>query len=158
AQTPSFHFVGMAPGGTSSFVYGLSADGRVATGFTSSGLDVNPGFTWTAAGGRNDFRLEPGLAPTTTGIGISGDGTAGVGESSSCTTSPRAYRWHGTGTYQTLGLLSGYMRMYGQGVNGDGSVVVGRAEAGSPGTQAQAFRWTSAGGLQGLGFTRPNSG
>lgn len=158
AQMPSFHLVGFPPGTNSSRVQGLSADGRVAAGFSLSNVGtVAPGFTWTAPGGRLDWGLESGLPSITGGYAISGDGTTVVGESlTGAASSNRAFRWQGPGTFQNLGTLPFYERSAAYGVSGDGSVVVGRSSAGSGDIGAQAVRWTQAGGIQGLGWTQTN--
>src|SRR5262245_5503639 len=104
-QTPGFWLVGIPPGATSSRVQALSQDGRTAGG-QGGGLTTGPGFLWTAAGGRNDFGLDPGMPPISGAFAMSSDGSvvAGIGGTS---TGLRAFRWSGPGTYQDLGLLPG---------------------------------------------------
>jgi uncharacterized membrane protein len=153
-QTPSFNLVGLAPSGVFSRVQGLSADGRVAAGYTN-GLGT-PGFTWTAAGGRRDFGLEPGAPGSqhSAGMAISGDGSTVVGEAGFALDGTlQAFRYRGPGTFENLGTIALYPNSYGEGVSGDGSVVVGRVQD-PQGFFAQAFRWTPGGGMQGLGWTR----
>src|SRR5262245_28350785 len=120
AQAPSFNLVGIAPGGALSTATGLSADGRVAAGWCYIPQSSFPGFTWTAATGRYDFGLDPGMPRRSASMAISGDGATVVGDGSS-----GAFRWRGQGTYQSLGFLPGSTRSFAQGVSGDGSVVVG---------------------------------
>jgi probable HAF family extracellular repeat protein len=157
---PLFTLVGTAPGTLGSYLYGLSADGRVAAGYSVSDSALpNPAFTWTAAGGRVDFGLEAGLPRWTIAYGISGDASTVVGESlSRSQVDNQAFRWTGTGTYQTLGALPDYQRSAAYGVSGDGSVVVGRSSRGTNDSLVQAFRWTASTGMQGLGFTQGSSG
>lgn len=156
AQTPSFHLVGNAAGTEGSRCTGVSADGRVASGWSGLGLQT-PGFTWTAAGGRNDFGLEPGLPSQTFVNGISGDSTTLVGTSQPIAGGLRtAYRYRGPGTFQTLGNLAGLPNSTANGVSGDGNVIVGVSDT-SFGSVGEAFRWTPNGGIQGLGYTRPGS-
>src|SRR3954469_7647270 len=83
AQTPSFHLVGVPPGAEFSYINGLSADGSRAAGAgTSSGPFPNqPGFTWSAAGGRDDFGSLPGMPLGTVAAAISGDGATVAGTS-----------------------------------------------------------------------------
>lgn len=155
AQSPFFTLTGVADGNTSSRLYGLSADGASAAGYSLGSTVINPGFRWTQLGGRYDFGLEPDLPSASFSSAISGDGTTvtGVGGAPN-----QAFRWSGPGTFQSLGVQAGYARSYGQGVSGNGSVVVGRSETGTTTIAAQAFRWTQATGIQGLGFTRPGHG
>lgn len=129
---------------------GLSADGRVAGG-TSSIFGGNPGFTWTAENGRNDFGLETGLPPTTAVFSVSGSGSAVAGRTYLAGGAMRAFRYVGPGTYQELGTILSYPESMARGISGDGSVVVGQVH----GAGSQAFRWTPQGGMVGLGYARP---
>jgi uncharacterized membrane protein len=150
AQAPSFTLVGHPATATSSFVHAISADGASAAG--SNSFDGDPSaMTWSRTQGRYDFGLESGVPIWTSGLAISGDGATVVGAAANGNSNDRAYRWHGPGTYQSLGTLSGYTQSYGEGVSGNGSVVVGRVVNTVAGV-TQAFRWTEAGGMQGLGF------
>lgn len=148
AQAPSFTLMGwpsdFGPNGVS-HVTGLSADGRSASGY--SGGIGQPGFWWTADGGRNDFGRAAGLPTLTYGFGISGDGLTVVGRGDGATTT-RAYAWSQAGGYRELGTLAGYLYTEARDANFDGSVIVGNA---SNGGTPQAFRWTASGGMQGLG-------
>ncbi len=152
AQPAGFHVVGPAPGTTGTRVYGISADGRTAAGYSLlANSNDFPGFTWTAAAGRNDFGRESGVPSLTFAYGISGDGTTAVGAALAETGSPEtAFRYRGPGTFQSLGTVPQYGESRAFGVSGDGSVIVGSAER--PG-RIQAFRWTPAGGMQGIGYT-----
>jgi len=79
-------------------------------------------------------------------MGVSGDGSVVVGESSS-TSGGEAYRWE-AGTMIGLGdLPGGIFDSFARGVSGDGSVVVGGGHSASGG---EAFRW-EAGQMTGLG-------
>lgn len=157
AQVPSFHLVGIAPGLNGSVATGVSADGRVAAGYSYS-TPATVGYTWTAAQGRFDFGLQPDVPqpPSTRTDAISGNGTTVVG-TTVVSSVLQAFRYGGTGTYQTLGLLNGYERSYADSVSGDGSIVVGRCAVGPFDAGGQAFRWTSATGMQGLPPTRPGN-
>ena len=148
-QTPGFFGVGVpsdAVGGTS--CYAISANGLVAAG-QSYGLTTYPGFTWTVAGGRNDFGTQAGLPANTGARGISADGSVVVGRTAS-----RAFVYRGPGTYQAIAPIGGYTATAAAGVSGDGSIVVGNQFV--PQTFAsQSFRWTSQTGVQNLGVARP---
>lgn len=154
ASGQAFFLTGIGPGGQSSRVYGLSADGSVASG-GSQGPNAARGFVWSPGTGRYDFVSETGLSWHSPALAISGIGTVVVGAASSSSAPPVAYRWSGPGTFESLGLTGGYDRSYAVGVSNDGSVIAGRLEFGVTGNFGQAFRWTEGGGFQMLGVTRP---
>lgn len=142
AQTPSFNFVGYPAGADgSSAIYGLSADGTVAAGF-GGGVSRSPGFTWTAATGRNDFGLLPGMPNSTLTFGIAADASTVVGR----TGTGIAFRYPLGGTLQTLGTVNGWRFSQANAASGDGSVVVGTL-TNTLGTAEQVFRWTAATGM-----------
>src|SRR5690606_7347821 len=146
AQTPGLWLVGVAPGMNRSRVEGLSQDGSVAVGYSTGPGIPTPGFIWTAAGGRYDFGLEPGMPPQTLANAVNSDGSVIVGRMSVA----RAYRKVGSAPPMDLGSLLQYPRAAAYGVSGDGSVVVGVGY--HSGTFGQAFRWTESGGMQALGW------
>ncbi len=163
AQTPGFWMVGFPSGYTHSAVFGLSQDGAVAVGVMGDRADHNPGFSWTRAGGRDDFGLQPGMPQHTPALAVSSNGGTIVGWASNDMGFPfylSAYRRVGNGPLQDLGVLAGHVRSQGQGVSGDGSIVVGTSEYVPPPpitfALGEAFRWTESTGLQGLGYLRPN--
>ncbi len=130
-----------APAVEGTRVYALSADGRVATGWSSpSGTS----FLWTRAGGRQDLPTVAGSSAA-----ISGDGTTIAGRAAGGV----AFRYAGPGTYQPLPAPTGFANNQADGVSGDGSVVVGTGLSGS--SSAMAWRWTQGTGTQALGRTRP---
>lgn len=150
----AFYLTGIGPNGQASRVFGLSADGSVASGW-SNGPNTGHGFVWSPGTGRYDFGTEPGIPWISPGYGISGNGAVVVGSAGVVGSPPIAYRWSGPGTYESLGVTGGYDRSYAVGVSNDGSVIAGRLEFGITGNIGQAFRWTEGGGYQLLGVTRP---
>lgn len=156
AQTPGFWPMGMPPGTTQGWVTALSGDGTVAVGHNGGGIPVAvPGFSWTAAQGRYDFGLEPGMPLQSGANGVTTDGGTIVGFMQDVATSRRAYRRIGNGPLENLGVLPGYTDSYANGVSGDGNAVVGYAQFEQFGP-TQAFRWTPQSGMQPLGWL-PNS-
>jgi len=153
AQTPSLSLMGSPANGYTSRVYGMSADGSVAVGFSdpnSPFLNV-PGFRWARNTGRVDILNPPSvIAPVT----VSSDGMVLAGFYGTRTV-PIAFRRVGTGPLESLGIQSGYASSSASAMSSDGSVIVGQSSRGN-GSEAQAFRWTPATGLQGLGYLRPN--
>ena len=121
AQTPSFTLVGHSfpPGQGGSVLFSVSADGRATAGYSlpALGLPTYKAFSWHAGSGRTDFGLEPGLPGATAGQAISGDGSTVVGYSrgpdSTSDNTRTAFRWSGTGTFQSLGTLPGVHRLLG---------------------------------------------
>ncbi|CAG0993371.1 hypothetical protein PHYC_02422 [Phycisphaerales bacterium] len=148
AQT--FTLVPPAAGGSGTRVYGVSADGSTAAGYSST--DPLTAFQWTQAGGRNDFGALPGMPQNTLAYAISGDASTVAGSWWNGEDRPTAYRWSPSGGFESLGRLPGAEYSTARGVSGNGSVVVGLNEYGSGGL---AFRWTQAEGMTSLGFTRP---
>lgn len=120
---------------------GVSADGSVVTGETTSG--ATKAFAWTAAGGRVDFGAEPGMPLESLGLAVSGNGSTVVGASLS-----GAFRWRGPGTFELIGQLPEPVGHVGAtGVSGDGSVIVGWGLDDGAGIQ-RSFYWTQSAGMQ----------
>ena len=157
AQT-GFWPVGVAPGKSFSFVFGLSQDGSVAVGSSGGSGPFNaPGFSWTAAGGRYDFGFEPGMPNWTTAHAVSSTGAVIAGTMSPDGKANRAYRWTGSGPLEDLGTLHNWPRSHAESVSGNGEIIVGTSVY----TDLQfafgeAFRWTPQGGMQGLGYLTPD--
>ncbi len=150
AQTPGFWLVGHHPSSPSSSVYGLSRNGHLAVG-------GQPAFSWTAATGREDWGLLPGMPPHVAPLAINSTGDTTAGRMDLIDGSIRAFRRIGAGLPQDLGVLPGETRAYALGISGDGATVVGTSEHTPMGkAYGEAFRWTEAGGMEGLGYLRPN--
>ncbi len=155
ASAQSFTLVPRPAPGAATRAQGVSANGTIVAGaaYASDGAGMS-GWTWTGAGGRNDFgSSEPGAPPYSGAFGISGDGESIVGETGDIhgpSTLPYVYR--GPGTFQTLPLLGLWARR-GRATDAsyDGSVVVGYNDDGNDAGHSLAFRWTAAGGTQSLG-------
>lgn len=123
--------------------YGVSADGSVVVGYSSSGQGTFEAFRWTEAGGMLGLGGSRSRAHD-----VSADGSVVVGYSGS-DSDPQAFRW--TETVGMVNLVNSKSRAYG--VSADGSVVVGERASGS---DYEAFRWTEVGGMVGLGFLPGN--
>jgi len=153
-QTPSFALVGFAPGNTSSVVLGLSQDGSVGVG--ASGGVVSVAFRWTAAGGREDYGLLPGMPAQTWAKAVSSNGTVIAGSIAGNPIESASVRI-GSGLVQDLGVLPNHHSSRALAVSGDGTVVVGQNMngTGTNYTSGQAFRWTAQTGMQPMGHLRP---
>lgn len=144
--------LGDLPGGAiESYATGVSADGKVVIGHSSSTLASigMEAFRWTSTGGMVGLGDLPGGTTSSRANGLSSNGSMVVGRSPSTTMSPEAWRWTNTSGMVGLGTLSGYFNSHAEGVSSDGSYVVGWGTTTFPG--AMAMRWDSLGAVQGLG-------
>lgn len=144
AAAQSFNLLPPAPGST---VTGMSADGGTVTG----NVGIAGAFIWTA-NSRTRLNSDPAFPPVMATYGMSSDGRTVVGEAGVSDGFATAFRWSGLGTYEALGVMSGYFSSAASGISGDASVVVGHSQD-RFGFTSQAFRWTEPSGMQGLGYT-----
>jgi probable HAF family extracellular repeat protein len=150
----SFEGLGDLPGGwVSSQVNGISADGAVAVGWSSSCFGCTEAFRWTGAGGMVGLGFFPGQ-DYSAARGTSADGSVVVGTALPGTNLPQeAFYW----TAQTgLVLLGSSAHPHccvpvgnASSVSADGTVIVGGGFNSIPATEA--FRWTPGTGMVGLG-------
>jgi probable HAF family extracellular repeat protein len=141
----SLTWLGTLPGGSSSYAYGVSADGRVVVGLATNPAGWSRAFRWTAAGGIQDLGTLGG--DSSNASGVSADGRVVVGGAENAARYLRAFRWTQVGGMVDLSTLSvGYS--VARGVSADGRVVVGGAE--NAAGNFRAFRWTASGRMQDL--------
>lgn len=159
AQTPSLTFIPPPAGRLDSFVSGISADGRYATGYSYPGATTYSGFTWTREGGLNDWGSSPGVPSPTVPVGISNDGSVVTGYRDF--TGPggvamtESFRYV-NGTYTVLGPNPPNTNIVrASGASGDGSIVVGTLLSSTFQREGGAFRWTPSTGIQDIGKPRP---
>jgi probable HAF family extracellular repeat protein len=140
--------LGDLPGGEfRSFADGVSADGAVVVGFSSSTSGFEA-FRWTQAGGMVGLGDLPGGAFSSAARAVSADGSIVVGYGQTAVGNV-AFRWtQATGMVGLGGLPGGTGGSIATTISADGSVVAGYARS-ALGTEA--FRWTQAGGMVGLG-------
>jgi probable HAF family extracellular repeat protein len=138
--------LGYLPGGTYSAPNGISADGSVIVGSSSSAFG-SQAFRWTAGSGMVGLGYLPG-GTYSSANGISADGSVIVGSSYS-TSGNQAFRWTAGSGMVGLGYLPGGTYSSANGISADGSVIVG---SGSSTSGEQAFRWTAGSGMVGLGY------
>lgn len=156
SQTPSLTLIGTPPGRLDSTIISMSSDGGAFTGYTTASGGVRRGFTWTRAGGFDEWGALPSVPGGTRGLAISGDGSTVVGRRDPGTTTVEAFRYR-NGTYSTLGALpAGYDQSTATGVNNNGSVIVGTIEDSSGLRGTNAMRWTATTGMQNVGRAQPN--
>lgn len=145
-------WLGHLDGDDSSIAEGLSADGRVAVGYSISGdyhIDYEPeAFRWTAGGGMTGLGFLPGHAwseahdASADGSVVVGYSQGAIGEHSH--SDGEAFRWTEATGPVGLGYLPGDTLSWAHGVSADGAVVVGYSTDGS--SPDTAFLWTEASG------------
>ena len=120
----------------------ISADGTAVVGQTSN----EKAFRWTAAGGQYDFGLDGDMPAFSNALAVSADGTWVVG------TSPAgAFRWHGTGTFQSIvNLPPPFTGGTATGVSADGNAVSGYSGGGSGFNPVGPWYWSESGGFQAI--------
>ncbi len=138
---------GTLPQHEESTAYGVSADGRVIVGLSSS-TQGKLAFRWTAEQGMQSLGDLPGGREDSSGRAVNRDGTVVVGNSSS-SRGTEAFRWTAETGLEGLGeLAGGRFFSAAAGVSRDGSVIVGQSYSDNG---KEAFRWTAADGMTGLG-------
>ena len=134
--------------GFSTFPAAVSADGLVVVGTRLS--PPQEAFRWTFGGNVEGLGDLPGGGATSSGFGVSGDGSVVVGASTTAT-GDGAFRWTPqTGMVYLGDLPGGRTQSLALGTSGDGSVVVGYGYADE--NHRQATRWTAETGMVGLGI------
>jgi probable HAF family extracellular repeat protein len=153
SSAASFLPLGDLPGGNFfSIATGVSADGQVVTGYSSStesGTSYEA-FRWTSETGMIPLGDLPGNAYTSFAQAISADGSTIVGYSVSALGN-EAFRWTQATGMVGLGDLPGGSFSIANAVSADGKVVVGSGTSSSSGSGFEAFRWTTADGLIPMG-------
>jgi probable HAF family extracellular repeat protein len=118
----SFRGLGILPGETSSQAYGVSSDGFVVVGESSSSAGEEA-FRWTSGSGMVGLgNLAPGKPSLAQAV--SADGSVVVGTSGNLYAHNDAFRWTSDGGMVALD-TGGIFFSYGNGVSADGSVIVG---------------------------------
>lgn len=142
ASAQALYNVGVAAGRAQSIVTSLSADGRLASGF-SSGSQLALPFSWTLSGGRTDY---PAVGQD---YGVSADGRFAAGSG--------YWRDMSSGGTTQLTPSAGNNASKGLGVSNTG-VVVGSSFRSNISEQiaAVAVRWNAAGVPTPLGYLRSN--
>jgi probable HAF family extracellular repeat protein/predicted outer membrane repeat protein len=138
--------IGFLTGRSTSLAHGVSSNGTVIVGSSSSASE-SEAFRWSQSSGMVGLGFLPGGSSGSCAYAVSADGSVVVGSASS-EFGTEAFRWTQTGGLVGLGHLPGgniFSRAYA--VSADGSAVVGISSSGS-GTIA--FIWDSTNGMQNL--------
>ncbi|NDA48477.1 MAG: hypothetical protein EBY21_14630, partial [Alphaproteobacteria bacterium] len=132
---------------SSTFIYGLSADGAIGIGTAGTGLSRRA-LRYTSSGGVQDLGLLAGTSsqgmPYTYAFatGISANGTVIVGQSADDANMGQAYVWTLSGGMVGLGYLNGGGTSSASAVSSNGAVIVGTAEDGADSSLQKAVLWT----------------
>lgn len=126
-----------------SWAYGVSADGAVVVGYSSSGKDRFEAFKWTTGTGMVGLGFISTLGPDSRAYAVSADGTVVVGEAGT----RRAFRWTAETGMVSLGVLPGMTRSIALSTSADGSIVVGHS---FDGKITRPFIWDSDHGMRDL--------
>jgi probable HAF family extracellular repeat protein len=151
----SFRGIGDLPGGGFfSVAAGVSSNGQVVVGYSSSALSGAgyEAFRWSATNGMTALGDLPGGTFSSIANAVSEDGLVIVGSSSSSNNN-QAFRWtQVTGMIGLGELPGGDVLSFANAVSGDGAVVIGESSSTLSGpTRGEAFRWTLTNGIVGLG-------
>ncbi|MBV2336242.1 autotransporter domain-containing protein [Escherichia coli] len=127
-----------------SYAYGVSADGKVVVGFSSTDSGNDNAFVWREATGMTGLgTLKADNSGNSWAAGVSADGKVVVGFSSTDSSYRNAFVWREATGMTGLGTLkadnSGDSEALG--VSADGKVVVGGAETDSGDYNYNAFVW-----------------
>lgn len=137
---------------------GISHDGTVLAGTSSSPFSPGIGWRWTAAGGYEVLPLPSSVlfGGSVTGIsvrGLSGDGLTVVGGTDGAVS--RGFRWTAGGGYENIGLPTGnaanglpWSSSVAVAASRDGAVLAATLSGSSVNTTQRAARWTAAGGFE----------
>jgi probable HAF family extracellular repeat protein len=148
----------IGPGGASE-AFGISSDGSVVVGVSSSAfpqpggfLDLNRAFRWTEVGMVSLGDL-PGGSVYGWANAVSDDGAVIAGNSESAA-GLEGFRWTEEEGMIGLGLPPGWASASAYGLSADGSTIVGGLQKSGGGFGA--FFWTEETGMVGIGGLQPD--
>lgn len=149
----AFSLTGLGPvsGGTGALGYGISANGAVQVGWTTTG-SASRATRWSGGVGTD---LGANYGNTNIAFAASGDGATVVGYGQQASAAPRAFRWTAAQGVQDLGNLAGGTGAAATNVNHDGSVIVGHGSDAAG--QNRAIRWVN-GSASDLGLLGGSTG
>lgn len=148
-------------GNLRSYANGISADGSVIVGGTSSpavtstSSSATEAFRWTAATGMVGLGMLPG-GGSSNATGVSNDGNAVVAYGAATGYTLQSAIWTPGGGLQGIGdIPGGTAYSYAWTISGDGSTISSLGVNSS--NQTEAFKWTQAGGLVAMGIPAGNA-
>lgn len=142
--------LGVLPGGSTSAVFDVTADGRFAIGHSDSATSAGRACRF-GPGGPLDLGVLPG-ADRSIAFGISDDGGVACGISFGGTVSPELpFRWSASAAGALpLDPPVNYVALHAEAVSGDGQVAIGSVTPDFMGGAQFAVRWVGGGLLQAL--------
>ena len=142
-------------GGCCTSALGVSPEGSVITGWSSTSSGYVHAFRWTSATGLRDLGVTSGTESI--GEDASTNGAVVVGQARDRNDFWRAFSWTAASGLRDLGTLGGPMSV-AYSVSDNGSVSVGTSLTTSSSASNRAFRWTSKQGMQDIQKVLLNAG
>jgi probable HAF family extracellular repeat protein len=144
-------------GGCCASALGVSSDGSVVTGWSTTSSGLLHAFRWarTTGAGLQDLGVTSGTESV--GEDASANGAVVVGQARDNNDFWRAFRWTAAGGMSDLGTLGGAMSS-SDSVSDNGSVIVGTSLTTSSSASNRAFRWTASKGMQDIQKLLLNAG
>jgi probable HAF family extracellular repeat protein len=134
-------------GGCCTSALGVSPDGSVITGWSTTSSGFLHAFRWTSATGLQDLGVTTGTESI--GEDASANGAVVVGQARDKNDFWRAFNWTAAGGIRDLGTLGGPMSV-AYSVSDNGAVAVGTSLTTSSSASNHAFRWTARNGMEDL--------
>lgn len=159
ANAASFQPLGDLPGGSfASRAFGVSADGKVVVGSSSSASGSSEAFSWSANQGIVGLGDLPSNGFFSSARAVTDDARFIAGGSDT-PPNQQAARWNnGTGFVGLGDFPGGGFNSFANDISANGQVVVGRGESGAVLRNVrygEAFRWSPSDGMVGLGASIP---
>jgi len=138
-----------------SSAFGISGDGTVVVGSSSTATGATHAVRWVNKGNPQD--LNGGNFLSSIAQRASRDGSVIVGYGGNATYGSEAFVWTAANGMTGLGVLPAdagatYAQSRATDVSADGTVAVGFSVGHGTNSYAEAFRWTRSGGMTGLGL------
>jgi len=144
-------------GAAASYGEGISRDGTIIVGSSTSTNGDSEAFYWTEQQGMQGLGDLPGGDFNSRAIGISNDGASVVGQATS-EIGQQAFYWTATTGIVGMGdLEGGEFYGYATDISNNGDVIVGSSSSTQSGTRLEAFRWTEQNSFESLGSLVGNS-
>jgi probable HAF family extracellular repeat protein len=145
--------LGDLPGGNQwSRADGISGDGKVVVGVSSSANSTGEAFRWSSVEGMTGlgFLATVGRDYYSDAVDASFDGSVIVGNSASTGHAYEAFVWKQATGMIGIGVLPGDVSSQALAISGDGRVVVGNSNSSPVYYDQHAFIWTENDGMQNL--------
>lgn len=148
-QTPSLTLIGVPSGALETTLTSVSADGRVAVGYSLSPSER--GLSWTSLGGLDPWGFRADVPSLTRPFSVTADGSSIVGQRSFGRLS-EGFRYDGT--YHALANPMNYDQASANGISGNGQVIAGAVYRSDFTQIPGAVLWNAAGTPELIGRAR----